>query len=171
MNLIISDNPIEIYKENRHIDIENIDLSTKSIANCIGCFSCWVKTPSKCIIRDDAIKIYPLVASSENLIYVTRVKYGTYDTILKTFLERTIPTQQAFIRLYNGEAHHVQRNVNVKNAIIVAYGDLQDDEKEIFTNLVNRNAHNMNFGSHKVIFTKFEDLNDIINKEVVLWKR
>ena len=151
MRLLLSDKELNINflesDENKYID-----LSKLRISNCIGCFGCWTKTPGKCVIRDDAVKVYPIIAKSDKVIYVSKVKYGSYDTVMKTMLERAIPIQQAFIRLLNGEAHHVQRDVAMKDAIIIAYGNIEDEEKEIFKRLVERNSHNMNFKSFNVIF-------------------
>ncbi len=90
---------------------------------------------------------------------------------MKTMLERAIPIQQAFIRLLNGEAHHVQRDVAMKDAIIIAYGNIEDEEKEIFKRLVERNSHNMNFKSFNVIFVDEENLEEVVAKEVRKWEK
>ena len=169
MNLLITDISLDI----NFIQSENsryVDISKLNIANCLGCFSCWTRTPGKCIIRDDAISVYPLIAKSKNLIYVTKIKFGSYDTPMKVLLERSLPIQKAFIRLYQGEAHHVQRNVEEKNAIIVAYGNASEEEKDLFRRLVARNSHNMLFKNYKILFTQKENLNDFIKKEVSLWE-
>ncbi|MDT9335041.1 flavodoxin family protein [Clostridium perfringens] len=169
MRLLLSDKELNINflesDENKYID-----LSKLRISNCIGCFGCWTKTPGKCVIRDDAVKVYPVIAKSDKVIYVSKVKYGSYDTVMKTMLERAIPIQQAFIRLLNGEAHHVQRNVAMKDAIIIAYGNIEDEEKEIFKRLVERNSHNMNFKSFNVIFVDEENLEEVVAKEVRKWE-
>ena len=34
-------------------EVEVIDLQTKKVNNCAGCFSCWTKTPGTCIHKDD----------------------------------------------------------------------------------------------------------------------
>lgn len=86
-----------------------VDLTTRKIARCVGCFGCWTRTPGRCVIRDDATRIYPLIARSDTLLYVSRIRYGGYDTVMKTMLERAIPVQQAFIRVVDGETHHEQR--------------------------------------------------------------
>lgn len=170
MRLLLSDRDLNINfiesNENKYID-----LSKLKISNCIGCFSCWTKTPGKCIIRDDAVKVYPVIAKSDEVIYVSKIKYGSYDTIMKTILERAIPIQQAFIRLLNGEAHHVQREVAMKEAVIIAYGNIEDEEKEVFKRLIERNAHNMNFKSFNVIFVDEENLEKVVAKEVKKWKK
>lgn len=113
MNLILSDRPLCLPGIGCG-GTEYIDLSQLHIANCVGCFGCWTKTPGKCVIRDDAVQVYPRIAQSDRVLYVSRVKYGGYDTTMKTMLERAIPVQQAFIRLWQGETHHVQRAVKPK---------------------------------------------------------
>ncbi|MEI3349205.1 MAG: hypothetical protein V8R55_12775 [Dysosmobacter sp.] len=80
-----------------------INLSELNISNCVGCFGCWTKTPGRCVIRDDAPRVYPLIAASDKVLYVSRIKYGGYDTIMKTMLERAIPVQQAFLRIVQGK--------------------------------------------------------------------
>ena len=137
----------------------------------MGCFGCWTKTPGKCVIRDDATKVYPCIASSEKVLYVSKVKYGGYDTVMKTMLERAIPVQQAFIRIHNGETHHVQRAVVPKQATIVAYGDISDEEKDIFRQLVARNASNMSFTDYEIIFTTEAMLDDMVKKTLQKWEK
>lgn len=63
MKLLLSDTPLTV-----SLKTENemyIDLSALKISNCVGCFGCWIKTPGKCVIRDDAVKVYPIIADSE----------------------------------------------------------------------------------------------------------
>lgn len=169
MKLILSDKPLNISISDS--DTKFIDLSSLKISNCLGCFGCWTKTPGKCVIRDDAVKVYPLIAKSIKIIYISRIKYGGYDSVMKTMLERAIPIQKAFIRIHNGETHHVQRDVKAKKAVIIAYGDIDSEEKEIFKSLIGRNAYNMNFESYKVIFTQEQMLEKIVNDEVSKWKK
>ena len=86
---------------------------------------------------------------------------------MKTMLERAIPVQQAFIRLWHGETHHLQRNPLPKQALILGYGDISDEERELFRQLVSRNAHNMNFEEYRIVFTSEEELGTIFQKEAI----
>lgn len=169
MNLILSDKWLDLPFDNDTVDF--IELSSLNITNCIGCFGCWTKTPGKCVIRDDAIHVYPKIAKSRNILFVSRIRYGGYDTVMKTMLERSIPVQQAFIRLLNGETHHVQRNVYEKKAVIIGYGNVSEEEKNIFLKLVKRNANNMCFKEYKVIFVNENEIEQTIKKEVLSWER
>ena len=101
-----------------------IDLSALRIAPCVGCFGCWTRTPGRCVIRDDAVQVYPKIAAARRVLYVSRLFCGGYDLPMKIMLERAIPIQQAFIRLVDGETHHFQRRVEPKEAAILAYGDI-----------------------------------------------
>lgn len=169
MNLVLSDRQIELPIDNQFTDF--INLSELKISNCIGCFGCWTKTPGKCVIRDDAVKVYPKIAESRKILYISRVKYGSYDTVMKTMLERALPIQQAFIRLLNGETHHIQRAVVPKRATIIGYGSISEEEQEIFTQLVARNAANMSFEDYRVIFTQESMLEQTAINEVLAWEK
>ena len=167
--LIVSDRSLEI-EGLSHAGVRWIDLSELNLSNCVGCFGCWTKTPGRCVIRDDAVSVYPLIARSSDLIYVSRIFCGSYDVPMKTMLERSIPVQQAFIRLYHGETHHMQRAVVEKDAVILAYGDTGVEEQAIFRELVARNAHNMLFRSWRVRFIGEEELSSAITEEVHKWE-
>ena len=170
MRLVLSDTALPAGLPVRE-DWHYVDLSQLKIADCMGCFSCWVRTPGRCVIRDDATKVYPCIAESDTLLYVSHIRYGGYDTVFKTMLERAIPVQQAFIRIYRGETHHVQRAVRPKNATILAYGDLAEEEKDIFRQLVARNASNMNFSTHEVLFAKEDQVERMVEKIVEKWEK
>lgn len=169
MRLILSDCPLPI-REEACPDVKWIDLSQLKIANCVGCFGCWTKTPGRCVIRDDAVKVYPLIARSEAVLYVSRIRYGGYDTVMKTMLERAIPVQQAFIRILDGETHHVQRSVAPKQAVILPYGDPDEEERETFRQFIARNARNMCFETFRVEFCREYQVGDFVRKELDAWQ-
>lgn len=76
---------------------------------------------------------------------------------MKRMLEQAIPAQQAFIQLVDGETHHVQRDVAPKEALIIAYGDYPEEEKDLFRELVARNAKNMSFSNYRLRFVGEEE--------------
>ena len=169
MKLILSDRLLALDLPDDDA-IRYVDLSALRIANCVGCFGCWTKTPGRCVIRDDATRVYPLIAASDRVLYVSRVRYGGYDTVMKRMLERAIPVQQAFIRLHHGETHHLQRAVVPKQASIVAYGALDAEERAIFEALVARNALNMNFEHYRIHFVEESAVEAAVRKILQTWK-
>ena len=75
MKLIPGDRPLNL-SFNGVGEVAFFDLSAQRIANCAGCFGCWTKTPGKCVIRDDPASIYPLIAQSDTVLYISRLAYG-----------------------------------------------------------------------------------------------
>ena len=68
MKLIMSDRPLDVAITDP-AEVKYVDLSSLKIANCTGCFGCWTRTPGRCVIRDDATRVYPLIAASDTLLY------------------------------------------------------------------------------------------------------
>ena len=81
------------------------------------------------------------------------------------------PVQQAFIRVLDGETHHVQRAVAPKQATILAYGSTSPEEEELFRRLVARNAKNMNFAGYRVLFAQEDAVETLAQKEVEAWQK
>lgn len=166
MNIIISDIELNINRANTVL----YNVKNMNIKRCMGCFSCWAKTPGSCVIKDDAHKIYIDLAKSNRIIYVSNIINGTYDYEIKKVQERMIPVQQAFIRLYNNETHHLQRNNQLKDAYIIVYGDTGKKSLKIFKQLVKRNSLNMNFKSVEIIATNFENVEATVKEVISKWK-
>lgn len=165
MNIVISDINLNLIKKDTvFYNVKNMD-----IKRCMGCFSCWVRTPGSCIIKDEAHKIYVDLANSTRVIYVSHIQNGTYDFEIKKVQERMIPVQQAFIRLHKNETHHEQRNNKEKDAYIIVYGDTSQKSLNIFKQLVNRNSLNMNFKSVQIISTDIEKVENCVKEVISKW--
>jgi len=66
---------------------DKVPLRDKSIAPCDGCLGC-VKT-GKCVIEDDAQKIYEKMLESEGIIWATPVYFWSMSGQTKTLMDRT----------------------------------------------------------------------------------
>ena len=100
-----------------------------------------------------------------------KVIFGSWAPRMKAMLERSLPIQQAFLRPHMGETHHVQRLVEEKEAVILAYGPESQEEKDLFCRLVERNRRNMNFKSYKVFFCREEEVQEAAMQEVLSWNK
>ena len=49
-------------------EIEYITVKKETIKPCMGCFSCWSRTPGECVIKDDMQKIYEKINSADIII-------------------------------------------------------------------------------------------------------
>ena len=89
---------------------------------------------------------------------------------MKTILERSIPVQQAFIRLLDGETHHVQRRVLPKRRLLSIWGTLVGRSTDLLPPC-ERNAKNMCFESHTIHFCSEDEVEDVVRREVTSWTR
>ena len=92
-------------------DVEKIDLRKKKIDYCIGCFTCWSKTPGKCIHKDDMSKeLFPKFIEADLVVYATPLYHYTVNAQIKTFIERTLPMLEPFIvKKEDGRSSHPLR--------------------------------------------------------------
>ena len=70
---------------------ETIYLKEKNIHPCVGCFTCWTKTPGVCAFKDDMPELLEKVRSCNILVYATPLYNFNMTAYLKAFQERTLP--------------------------------------------------------------------------------
>jgi multimeric flavodoxin WrbA len=91
-------------------NVELVDLRKKTIKNCVGCFTCWTKTPGLCIHKDDMTnELFPTFLESDLVIYATPLYHFTLNATMKAFIERTLPILQPFFEQAAGATHHPLR--------------------------------------------------------------
>ena len=166
MDLVLTDHPLPALEPRDGLEL--IHVGERRIVPCVGCFGCWIKTPGRCVIRDDAPAVYPLIARSTRLLVVSRLLLGCYDLPMKRLMERSLPNQQAFIRLHHGETHHVQRAVLPKRLTVVAYGAQDQQEKEIFSRWLERNGRNTMADDPHIYFAETPEEAEAMAQEVTL---
>lgn len=104
-------------------DVEIINLRKKKINYCIGCFTCWTKTPGICLHKDDMTKeILPKYLASDLVIMATPLFHYTVNALMKTMIERTLPIAQPFFELRNGVTRHPLRHTPPPVVIISVAG-------------------------------------------------
>jgi multimeric flavodoxin WrbA/putative sterol carrier protein len=92
-------------------EVEVIELRKKKIRYCIGCFTCWTKTPGMCIHKDDMTKeILPKYLDSDLVILATPLFHYTVNALMKTFIERTLPVLLPFFEKRDGVTKHPYRH-------------------------------------------------------------
>jgi multimeric flavodoxin WrbA len=88
-------------------EVENIFLVKKKIQPCRGCFTCWVKTPGKCVIKDDMAELIQKFSGSDIVVFATPVYFDNVTGIMKNFMDRLIPAVKPhFEKDEGGECVH-----------------------------------------------------------------
>ena len=139
---------------------------TDNIKKCIGCFSCWIKTPGKCILHDDFNQLGQLLSTCNEVIIITKCCYGSYSPFIKNVLDRSISYVLPFFKIKNNEMHHVPRYDNKFNLFVFAYGQTSKTEIETLNSLVKRNAINLSIDNYHFKYSK-DIFNDLKLKEVL----
>jgi len=86
----------------------NIFLAEKEIKHCRGCFSCWMKTPGKCVIKDDMAGVLFLAAGADIIILATPLYFDNISGMLKVFMDRSIVSGNPhFQKDAAGESRHL----------------------------------------------------------------
>ena len=75
--------------------VEVIHLAKYKIQHCLGCFSCAFKTPGKCIIKDDMVKLLPKIAEADITVFASPLYFYHFTGLLKNFLDRTFCLEAA----------------------------------------------------------------------------
>ena len=72
--------------------VETVHLRKKKVNNCIGCYTCWTKTPGICIHKDDmTAELFPKWVEADVVVYATPLYHFTMNASMKAFIERTLP--------------------------------------------------------------------------------
>ena len=91
-------------------EVEVVDLREKDIKYCIGCLTCWTKTPGVCLHKDDMTReLFPKFLESDLAILATPLYHFTINAQMKTFIERTLPAIQPFFKESGGKIYHPLR--------------------------------------------------------------
>lgn len=88
----------------------NVFLAEKKIQHCCGCFSCWLKTPGRCVIEDDMMRILAEADGADVLVLASPLYFDTISGMLKVFMDRMIVKGDPhFTKTANGESRHRQK--------------------------------------------------------------
>lgn len=101
-------------------EVEVVNLRERKIKNCIGCFTCWTKTPGKCIHKDDMTKeLFPKWLKSDIVVYATPLYHYTVNAEMKRFIERTLPVLEPFFEQHDNRTVHPLRQP-LPNAVVLS---------------------------------------------------
>jgi FMN-dependent NADH-azoreductase len=107
--------------------VEVVSLRKKTIKNCLGCFTCWTKTPGKCILKDDMTdELLPKWQAADLVVYGTPLYHYGMTASMKAFLERTIPSSQPFFTIEEGRMHHLLRYEKVPAVVVLSVCGMPD---------------------------------------------
>ena len=128
-----------------------IKLGDKSISECIGCWTCWLKTPGRCVMKDQMAESYSDYINSDTVILLMDTAQGFINHQAKAFLDRSIPHYNPYIEIVDGECHHVARYKKYPDLIF--YFDkvgLTNEEEQVIEDYLYRTAYQFQSKGYRI---------------------
>lgn len=115
-----------------------LDLEKTSVKDCIGCWSCWLKTPGRCIHKD-LDEFYRSYLDADRVIIFSKVTRGFVSGNLKTLFDRMIPLFLPYITYKTGESMHIPRYEKYPDIEFYYQGDFVSlEDRKIYEDYINR---------------------------------
>jgi len=100
---------------------ETVYLQGMDIRPCLGCFSCWIKTPGKCVQDDEAESVLKKIQRADLLVYATPLYYFTMTATMKTMIERSLPLLEPYlVESAEGNTTHGPRSSKVQPSVLIS---------------------------------------------------
>jgi multimeric flavodoxin WrbA len=126
-------------------EVENVFLVKKKIRPCRGCFTCWIKTPGKCVIKDDMAELIQKFGESDIVVFATPVYVDNVTGIMKNFMDRLIAgIDPHFEKDEGGESVHISRSEKQPKLVVISNcGFPEQSHFQVLELLFRRIARNM----------------------------
>lgn len=106
--------------QSQEAETETIYLKDKDIHSCVGCYTCWTKTPGVCIFKDDMAELLEKVRGCDILVFATPLYNYNMTSLLKAFQERLLPLADPHL-VKTGETYrHPQRYEVSRKMVLIS---------------------------------------------------
>jgi len=148
-------------------EVDTIHLREKKINQCVGCFTCWTKTPATCIFKDDVAEIMEKADAADLVVYASPLYHFGIIALMKKYIERTLPELKPFLEpRENGKTGHPHREGFKATQNIVVIGVCGFPEVSHF-GAFSANFHYIaNSGGengHRIVAEIYRPLSEILN--------
>ena len=138
----------------------NVVADNGSIHPCIGCFSCWNRTPGRCAIHDGYENMGSLIHQAAEVVVISRYTYSGFSGSVKGVFDRCLGYVLPQFEITKGETHHKKRFDEDKPFTFIFYGpELTDAEKESARRYVQAVCTNIRGHVKDVVFRICDDEN------------
>ncbi|MDD2773975.1 MAG: flavodoxin family protein [Elusimicrobiales bacterium] len=89
--------PLSEGMEEAGAQVKLLYLAELNPGHCRGCFSCWFKTPGKCVIEDGYNEAMSSCEGAELVVFAAPLYHFHMPGLMKNFLDRTITASEPWI--------------------------------------------------------------------------
>jgi multimeric flavodoxin WrbA len=101
--------------------VEEICVNNLDLNPCLGCFSCWNKTPGECVFKDDMLEVIEKLLWADITIWSFPLYYFSVPGKLKTLIDRQLPMVLPFMEKNAKSGSHPTRyDMSKKRSVIIS---------------------------------------------------
>ncbi len=105
-------------------EVRELAVSQLDIRPCLGCFSCWNKTPGQCCISDDMGRVIEALLWADVTVWSFPLYYFSVPGPLKNLLDRQLPMSLPFMSEDGGEtgsgSHPARYDMSGKRTVLIS---------------------------------------------------
>lgn len=106
------------------LEVRELAVDQLDIRPCLGCFSCWDKTPGQCCIRDDMPQVLEALLWADVTIWSFPLYYYSVPGPLKNLIDRQLPMVLPFMSPDGGEtgsgSHPTRYDMSDKRTVVIS---------------------------------------------------
>lgn len=108
-------------QQETEIELREVTASRMDIKPCLGCFSCWSKTPGQCCIRDDMPTVIEELLWADVIIWSFPLYYFSVPGPLKNLMDRQLPMTLPFMTADSESGGHPSRyDMSEKRHVVIS---------------------------------------------------
>ncbi|TCL54087.1 hypothetical protein EDD76_1223 [Kineothrix alysoides] len=112
------------------------DMEKLNIKNCIGCWTCWWKSPGICI-HNDLEDFYRGYVGADKAIFYAKLQEGFISSKMKSLFDRMIPLFLPYTSFRDGGTFHAPRYPQYPNIEFYYDYDFKNEEDlKIFSDYI-----------------------------------
>ena len=108
----------------RELQVEALQINALEIHPCLGCFSCWNKTPGTCCIKDDMEEVIQKILWADVVIWSFPLYYYTVPGGMKNLIDRQLPMVLPYMVDDEGQAgsgsHPSRYDMGGKSTVLIS---------------------------------------------------
>lgn len=144
-----------IKQECPDISVKELSVSNMNIKPCIGCFSCWNKTPGQCCIQDDMRQVIEDMLWADITVWSFPLYYYSVPGSLKNLIDRQLPMVLPFMEEAEGQigsgGHPYRYDMSKKKTVVISTCGFYTAEGN-YDGIYSLFDHNWGKGNYTAIF-------------------
>jgi len=144
-----------------------LQLKSMDLAFCTGCWTCWWKTPGKCVFPDEGRTLCREYINSDFVLFASPLIMGFLSALLKKAQDRLIPLLHPYMTFKDREILHKKRYDRYPDTGLLLDISRENDVEafDITTEIFQRFNRNFNseFRFAKITAQSVEEVSDAIN--------